>query len=92
VRHDAIRIIDSDLSEFFFGFFVPEGVKKSHAALERLSDGGRAGNREDDRPELGGGEVFVVMVGLVIVRKSGASKSSAGKDGKGYNKRANKRQ
>src|ERR1700744_412314 len=42
VCHGATRIIDGDLREFLFCFFVPEGMEQGHAALERLLHGGCA--------------------------------------------------
>ena len=49
VCHGATRIIDGDLGELLFSFFVPEGMKQSHAALERLLHGRCAGNWKHDR-------------------------------------------
>ena len=40
VCHGATRIIDGDLGEFLFSFFVPEGMKQRHAALKRLLNAG----------------------------------------------------
>jgi hypothetical protein len=67
MSHDAVRIVGGDLLEFFFGFFVPKRVKQSYAALEGLLHCGGAGDWESDGAELGGGEVFVVMVSFVII-------------------------
>ena len=67
VRHGAVRGVGGNMPEFLSGFFVPERVQQSHAALEGLLHIRRAGNREADRAELRRSQLFVVMVIFIVV-------------------------
>ena len=83
VRHGAVGIVDGNLLEFFFGLFVPEGVQQGYAALEGLLHGRGAGDREGDRAQLRGGQVFVVMVVFVFfVVGAGGNREETGKEQK----------
>ena len=66
MRHGTVRSPGGNVDEFFFRLFVPEGVQQGHATLKRLLHGWVAGNREGDRSQLRGGQVFV-MVAFVFV-------------------------
>ena len=70
MRHGAVRIAMSNAHEFLFRLFVPEGVEQRDAAGERLLHRRGAGDGEMHRAQLRGGEIFVVMV-LVVIGESG---------------------
>jgi hypothetical protein len=59
MSHRAMRVIDRNLREFFFCFFVPERMQERHAAIERLLHRGSAGNRKNHRAQLSARQVFV---------------------------------
>jgi hypothetical protein len=80
MRHDAVRIVHGDLSEFFFRLFVPERMQQRDSALEGLLHIGRTGNWEGDRAQLRGGQVFMVRLGLVIVGKGGSGETGKEKE------------
>jgi hypothetical protein len=69
MRHGAVRIVFGDLHEFLFGFLVPERVQQCDAVGEGLLHGRRAGDREVDRSELRLGEIFVMLVVVIVVGK-----------------------
>ena len=65
-----------DLQEFLFRLFVPEGVQQRDAAVERLLHRRGAGDGEMHRAQLRRGEIFVVMMILVVVGETGKAKKA----------------
>jgi len=66
VRHGALRIVLRDFQELLLRLLIPERVQQCDSALEGLLRRGLAGNREVNRAQFGGGQVFVVMLVLVV--------------------------
>jgi hypothetical protein len=71
VTHATFRISPGYFDEFFFGFFVPEGMQKCDRAIELLLRRSIARDRKVDAAEFFAHLVFM-LIGLLRFRRKRA--------------------